>query len=337
MKKNALIMILATLVMSSSCSTISKVIPGLGGQGRKAYLMHDGKTGQQQPSQQQSESQNTSSKKQEIRFKSTDISKPIPQEEQSINDQHWFEDVDYPETIEEPVDDGLTELQHSLIRIAKSKIGSRYSYSAKGPDAFDCSGFMMYVFGQKGIKLSPGSRVQYTQGRPIRKNAPLKPCDLVFFAGRKASNTVGHVGMVLDYDRKTKEFTFIHASTSNGVEIQRSSAEYYAKRYIGARRILTDGEFPDYDISPGAGAAAAAAEEEEAPVEAVQTEVKPTEDTQSEVKQAEEPQEVWHTIKSGDTLSGIAVKYHSSVSTICRLNGISTKTILKIGRKLRVK
>ena len=329
-------MILATLVISSSCSTISKVIPGFGGQGRKAYLMHDGKSGQQPADQQQSGSKSTSSKTQEVRFKSTDL-KPIPQEGQSISDHHWFEDVDYPDTIEEPVDDGLSELQHSLIRIAKSKIGSRYSYSAKGPDAFDCSGFMMYVFGQKGIKLSPGSRVQYTQGRPIRKNAPLKPCDLVFFSGRKASNTVGHVGMVLDYDRKTKEFTFIHASTSNGVEIQRSSAEYYAKRYIGARRILTDGEFPDYDISPGAGAAAIAAEEAEVPDEAVQTEVKSTEEKQAEENQVEEAQEVWHTIKSGDTLSGIAVKYHSTVSTICRLNGISTKTILKIGRKLRVK
>lgn len=43
----------------------------------------------------------------------------------------------------------------------------------------------------------------------------------------------------------------------------------------------------------------------------------------------------YHTIKSGDTLSGIAVKYHTTVSKLCALNNISSKTILRIGRKIR--
>ena len=43
----------------------------------------------------------------------------------------------------------------------------------------------------------------------------------------------------------------------------------------------------------------------------------------------------WHTIKKGDTLSGIAVKYHTSVNTLCRLNGIKPTTTLQIGRKTR--
>lgn len=45
----------------------------------------------------------------------------------------------------------------------------------------------------------------------------------------------------------------------------------------------------------------------------------------------------YHTIRSGDTLSGIAKRYHTSVSALCRLNGITTKTTLRIGKKLRVK
>lgn len=44
----------------------------------------------------------------------------------------------------------------------------------------------------------------------------------------------------------------------------------------------------------------------------------------------------YHTIRSGDTLSGIAKKYHTSVKTLCRLNGITTTTTLQIGRRLRV-
>ncbi|MBQ0006013.1 MAG: LysM peptidoglycan-binding domain-containing protein [Alistipes sp.] len=46
---------------------------------------------------------------------------------------------------------------------------------------------------------------------------------------------------------------------------------------------------------------------------------------------------VYHTIKKGDTLLAIARRYHSSVSAICRFNGITERTVLKIGRKLRVK
>lgn len=134
----------------------------------------------------------------------------------------------------------LTPLQQRLIATAKSKIGCRYKYAAKGPDSFDCSGFMMYVFGKEGIRLNAGSASQYGQGRALGKNEPLRPCDLVFFSGSRISDTVGHVGMVLDYDKKTGTFTFIHASCSEGIEIQRSSADYYARRYIGARRILDE-------------------------------------------------------------------------------------------------
>jgi len=45
----------------------------------------------------------------------------------------------------------------------------------------------------------------------------------------------------------------------------------------------------------------------------------------------------YHTIVSGDTLSGIAVKYHTTVNALCALNGISRNSILRLGKKLRVK
>ena len=45
----------------------------------------------------------------------------------------------------------------------------------------------------------------------------------------------------------------------------------------------------------------------------------------------------YHTIQSGDTLLGLAAKYHTSVNAICKLNGITPTTTLKIGKKLRVK
>jgi len=45
----------------------------------------------------------------------------------------------------------------------------------------------------------------------------------------------------------------------------------------------------------------------------------------------------YHKIRSGDTLGGLAAKYHTTVSAICKLNGITSKTTLRIGRTLRVK
>jgi len=45
----------------------------------------------------------------------------------------------------------------------------------------------------------------------------------------------------------------------------------------------------------------------------------------------------YHTIKSGDTLGKLAIKYHTSVKAICRLNGIKETTILQLGKRLRVR
>ena len=45
----------------------------------------------------------------------------------------------------------------------------------------------------------------------------------------------------------------------------------------------------------------------------------------------------YHTVRSGDTLSGIAKKYRTSVREICRLNNIRETTILQVGKRLRVR
>ena len=45
----------------------------------------------------------------------------------------------------------------------------------------------------------------------------------------------------------------------------------------------------------------------------------------------------YHRVKRGDNLGSIARRYGVSISQITRLNGISTRTILRIGQNLRVK
>ena len=46
--------------------------------------------------------------------------------------------------------------------------------------------------------------------------------------------------------------------------------------------------------------------------------------------------EVYYKVRSGDTLSGIALKNSTSVSNICRLNGISRNSVIRVGQTLRV-
>lgn len=45
----------------------------------------------------------------------------------------------------------------------------------------------------------------------------------------------------------------------------------------------------------------------------------------------------YHTIRKGDTLSGIAKRYGVTASQIARLNGMSTRSTLRVGKRLRVK
>ena len=48
------------------------------------------------------------------------------------------------------------------------------------------------------------------------------------------------------------------------------------------------------------------------------------------------PKKVYYNVRGGDTLSGIALKYRTSVSKIKKLNGLRTDFIKK-GQKLRIK
>ena len=44
---------------------------------------------------------------------------------------------------------------------------------------------------------------------------------------------------------------------------------------------------------------------------------------------------VYHRVKSGETLSKIAVMYRTSVSELCKLNGLTAKSVLRVGQSLR--
>ncbi|MCR5828239.1 MAG: C40 family peptidase [Bacteroidales bacterium] len=139
-----------------------------------------------------------------------------------------------------PLPEPPRELVDEMIDYAKTFLGVPYRLGAGGPDRFDCSGFTLCVFREFGYFLPHNSQAQFNMCRPVEGFVDLRKGDLVFFGSRTSIREIGHVGIVVDVDLDRGMFRFIHASTSNGVEIQRSTQPYFMMRYIGAGRILPD-------------------------------------------------------------------------------------------------
>ncbi|MDH4139710.1 MAG: NlpC/P60 family protein [Coriobacteriia bacterium] len=68
-------------------------------------------------------------------------------------------------------------------------LGAPYRWGASGPNAFDCSGFTMFVYSQVGVSLPHSSRAQLGCGERVSRS-DLQPGDLVFFG-----SPIHHVGI----------------------------------------------------------------------------------------------------------------------------------------------
>lgn len=135
--------------------------------------------------------------------------------------------------------DSTSVTGHDIVKVAMKYIGVPYRSGRMNPKVgFDCSGFTTYVFKKENIQLTRSSRSQFTEGVEVSSCTDLQKGDLVFFGDSRSSSTsIGHVGIVTDVNPSTGTFSFIHASRT-GIRISSSDEPYYAKRYVGARRIL---------------------------------------------------------------------------------------------------
>lgn len=70
-------------------------------------------------------------------------------------------------------------LPASVIDTALSKLGAPYVYGARGPDMFDCSGFVQWVWAQHGVAIPPTTFTQLPALRVITREE-LQPGDLIY-------------------------------------------------------------------------------------------------------------------------------------------------------------
>jgi cell wall-associated NlpC family hydrolase len=124
-----------------------------------------------------------------------------------------------------PPPDGTRASQ--VVSIAMQYLGIPYVWGGASPSTgFDCSGFIMYVFGQIGVYLPHHAASQYGYGVPVYSQGELAAGDLVFFDG------LGHAGIYIGGGQ------FIHAPhTGDVVKISSLYDSWYAATYVGARRL----------------------------------------------------------------------------------------------------
>ncbi len=87
------------------------------------------------------------------------------------------------------------------VQAALTRIGSPYSWGAAGPGAFDCSGLVMWAFGQAGVNLPHSSQALAQGGQPVSMDQ-MQPGDLVTYY-----SDASHVGIYIG------DGMMVHAST----------------------------------------------------------------------------------------------------------------------------
>ena len=109
-------------------------------------------------------------------------------------------------------------------RLATRYLGAPYVWAGSSPSGFDCSGLVMYAFGQVGVAIPHNAAQQFRLGTPVARDR-LVPGDVVFF------NQLRHNGIYLGDGR------FVHSTKPGGVKIARLDDEWFRTRWVGARRL----------------------------------------------------------------------------------------------------
>lgn len=119
-----------------------------------------------------------------------------------------------------------------VVKSAMGLLGTPYRWGGSGPDGFDCSGLVSYVFRNAlGIELPRVSRemAAKSDAELIRDRDQLNPGDLVFFGMR---GRVNHVGIYVGSGQ------FLHApSRGKDVRVDSLVSGYWGNRFMQARRV----------------------------------------------------------------------------------------------------
>lgn len=139
------------------------------------------------------------------------------------------------------------ENRNKVVELAKSLEGKPYKYGTYGPNSFDCSGYVFYVFRTSIAKQLPRTATAIYDFCSSIKDSELEAGDLVFFKTTD-SGRISHVGI---YIGNNKFISAISDGTETGVLIRSLSDRYWKKTYYGAGRVLPSaGGSSEEEINP---------------------------------------------------------------------------------------
>jgi cell wall-associated NlpC family hydrolase len=131
---------------------------------------------------------------------------------------------------------GSAQLGQRLFDLAALQLGAPYREGGQGPDAFDCSGLVLFAHARLGISVPRTAAAQRDAAQAVSPEA-LRAGDLLFF--RMRGERVDHVGI---YDGAGQ---FLHApGRGRGIERARLDAPWYQDRFAGAGRFWFESETP---------------------------------------------------------------------------------------------
>jgi cell wall-associated NlpC family hydrolase len=121
----------------------------------------------------------------------------------------------------------VPQVKGDIVQYAVTLLGRPYKSAAKGPDYFDCSGLVHYVYKRFDITLPSSTEGLSKIGHEI-SYGDVAVGDLVMFRIKRE----GHVGIMIN------RLEFIHASRSRGVAIDSVDAGYWKKYFSHFRRVF---------------------------------------------------------------------------------------------------
>lgn len=157
----------------------------------------------------------------------------------SIDGEEAYTKAEYV-TVEEKLDtaitmselmygEGVSDIRVDLVEYAKQFVGNPYVWGGTSlTKGADCSGFVLSVFKNYGIKLSHSSRAQANEGTKIDVSE-IKPGDLLFYGN--GSGTINHVAIYIGGGQ------VVHASSpKTGIKI----SKYNYRTPVKAVRVIQD-------------------------------------------------------------------------------------------------
>jgi cell wall-associated NlpC family hydrolase len=89
----------------------------------------------------------------------------------------------------------VRDVGSTVVNAALTKVGAPYAWAATGPDAFDCSGLVVWAFRQAGLTLPRSSEALASGGQPVAPHQ-MQPGDVI-----SLFPDASHVGIYVGHGR----------------------------------------------------------------------------------------------------------------------------------------